>query len=330
MLPAAIPRRTRVELAPRGGQTARVRSEAFPLQGTAEYTVGGERAGRGWLDYVQGITWALAREGIAVPGFEARIASTIPPGAGLASSASLEVALLRALREALGLPLSDQEIARIAHRAETEFVGAPVGVMDPMACSLGTESAAMWIDTRTLDTELVSLPASIELGILDTGVRHGHAAGEYRARRAECEEAARRLGVESLRELEGLPSPAWEKLPEPLPRRVRHVLAENQRVLRTVEALRAGETAPLGDLFEASHRSLRDDFEVSIPELDLLADLARAEGGILAARMTGGGFGGSVVILGRAGETLEAARRILHAYRDRTARAGEVLLPLEE
>jgi galactokinase len=329
VMPVAIPRRTRVELTLRGGRTAKIRSEAFPGDGALEYEIGEETPGRGWLDYVQGITWALAREGIAVPGFEARIASTVPPGSGLASSASLEVALLRALRELLGLSLSGLEIARIAHRAETAFVGAPVGVMDPMACSLGTESAAMRIDTRILDIEIVTLPAPLELGVLDSGVRHSHAAGEYRVRRAECEEAARRLGVESLRELEGSPSAAWEKLPDPLPRRVRHVLAENERVLRTVEALRAGEIASLADLFEASHRSLRDDFEVSIPELDLLVELARAEKEILGARMTGGGFGGSVVILGRAGETLDAARRILRAYRNRTGRAGEVLLPLD-
>ena len=328
VLPLVIPQRTEVEIAARRDRLARVRSEAFPADGISEYAIGQEAPGRGWLDHVQGITWALPGAGIELPGFEARIASSVPPGGGLGSSAALGVALVRALRSLRDLPLPDLEIAKLAHRSETGFVGAPVGVMDQLACSLGTESSALWIDTRSLRTEIVPLPPSIEVGVIDTGVRHSHAAGEYRLRRTECDEAARRLGVESLRELDGSPPAAWEKLPEPLNRRVRHVVTENRRVLQTVEALRAQDPAPLGELLDASHRSLRDDFEASIPELDLLAGLARAESAVLGARMTGGGFGGSVVLLGRAGETLEAARRAASAYRDGTGRAAQVLLPL--
>jgi len=328
VLPAAIPRRTAVEIVRLGGRRASVSSESFPENGAIEYTVGEEASGRGWLDYVQAITWALSREGIGMPGFEARIVSTLPAGAGLASSAALGVALLRAFRDLLLLPLSDLEIARLAHRAETEFAGAPVGIMDPMVCSLAAGSQAMRIDTRTLETELLALPASLEVGVINSGVRHGHASGEYRVRRAQCDEAALRLGVESLRDIEGSPSRAWEKLEAPLDRRVRHVLTENGRVLRTAEAIRVADTAALGELFEASHRSLRDDFEVSIPELDVLVELSLAESGIVAARMTGGGFGGSVVLLGRAGETADAVDRICRLYRERTGRPGEVLLPL--
>jgi galactokinase len=327
VLPVPIPQRTLVEVAVRGSGMARAWSASFPENHPAEFVVGEEKPGRGWLDYVQAIPWALRREGIVVPAFDARIVSSVPPGGGLASSASLEVALLRALKSLLELALSDREIARIAHAAETGFAGVPAGVMDQMICSLGSPGSALWIDTRSLDTRTVALPESVELGVLDSGVRHSHAAGEYRVRRAECEEAARRLGVESLRDLEGSPPSAWEHLEEPLNRRVRHVVTENGRVRETVRALEARDTSALDALLAASHRSLRDDYEVSSPELDTLVELAAAEKAIFGARLTGGGFGGSVVLIGKAGETLEAARRIIGAYRERTGRAGEVLLP---
>jgi galactokinase len=330
VLPAAIPQRTRVEIALREDRRVRAWSASFPEEDPREYSIGEETAGRGWLDYIQGVTWSLRQEGFPLLGFDAGITSSVPAGGGLSSSASLEVAMLRALRSALGLPLSNLEIAKIAHRAETEFVGAPVGIMDQIACSLGSESAALFLDTRTLEIQRVSFPAPIELGVIDSGVRHSHAGGEYRVRRSECQEAARRLGVESLRDLEGSSPARWEILEEPLNRRVRHVVAENERVLKTVAALRSEDTRLLGEMLFASHASLRDDFEVSIPELDLLVELARAEGAILGARMTGGGFGGSVLMIGAAGSTREVARRIAGLYRERTGRTGRVILPSPE
>jgi galactokinase len=327
VLPVTIPQRTRVEIALREDRAVRAWSASFPEEEAREYSIGAETPGRGWLDYIQGITWALRKEGFRLRGFDARITSSVPLGGGLSSSASLEIAMLRALRGALGLSLSDLAIAKAAHRAETEFVGAPVGIMDQIVCSLGTESTALFLDTRGLLTESLPLPESIELGVIDSGVRHSHAGGEYRVRRAECEEAARRLGVESLRDLEGSSPARWEDLEEPLNRRVRHVVTENDRVLKTVEALRSGNTRLLGELLCASHRSLRDDYEVSIPELDLLVELAREESAILGARLTGGGFGGCVVLVGRAGTTREAAERIARLYRERTGLPGEVLRP---
>ena len=328
VLPAAIPQRTRVEIAVREDRRVRAWSASFPDETAREYSIGEETPGQGWLDYVQAMTWTLREDRVLLPGFDARITSSVPPGGGLSSSASLEIALLRALRAALELPFSDWKAAQLAHRGETGFVGAPVGILDQIACSMGSESAALFLDTRTLETRRLPLPASIELGVIDSGVRHGHAGGEYRVRRSECEEAARRLGVASLRDLEGSSPRAWEKLDEPLRRRVRHVVTENGRVLDFVRALRSGDPGPLGGLLSASHRSLRDDFEVSVPELDLLVDLARAESAILGARMTGGGFGGSVVLIGAAGATAEAAKRVTRLYRDRTGRPGGVLLPL--
>ena len=327
VLPAAVPRRTRVEIVLREDRCVRASSASFSEEDPREYSIGEESAGRGWLDYVQGITWTLLRDGFSLRGFDARIESSVPLGGGLSSSASLEIALLRALRGALGLPLSDLEVARAAHRAETDFVGAPVGIMDPIACSLGSESAALFLDTRSLETDTIPLPASIELGVIDSGVRHSHAGGQYRVRRSECDEAARRLGVGSLRDLEGSPPARWEALAEPLNRRVRHVVTENDRTLKTVAALRSGDTRLLGEMLSASHRSLRDDFEVSIPELDLLVELALREPAILGARLTGGGFGGCVVLAGRAGSTREAAERIARSYRERTGLPGDVLIP---
>jgi galactokinase len=326
-LPAAVPRRTRVEIILREDRCVRAWSASFSEKGPCEYSIGEESAGRGWLDYVQGITWTLRRDGFSLRGFDAGIESSVPLGGGLSSSASLEVALLRALRGALGLPLSDLEVAKAAYRAETNFVGAPVGIMDQIACSLGSESAALFLDTRSLETEPIPLPAAIELGVIDSGVRHSHAGGEYRVRRSECEEAARRLGVASLRDLEGLSPERWEGLAEPLNRRVRHVMTENDRVLKMVAALRSVDASLLGQILSASHRSLRDDFEVSIPELDLLVELAGGEPDILGARMTGGGFGGCMVLVGRAGSTRVAAERIARLYRERTGLPGVVLVP---
>jgi galactokinase len=328
VLPTPIPQRTGVAISLRADRVVRVWSENVPGDRPAEYLLGEEAAGRGWIDYVQGVTAVLREEGLRLRGFDARIASEVPLGGGLASSAALEIALLRALREAFELPLDARAMALLGRRAENDFVGARVGIMDQMVCSLGSEGSALFLDTRSLETRNVPIPEAAEIGVIDSGVRHSHAGGEYGARRRECEEAARRLGVALLREVQEASPPPWERLPEPLNRRLRHVVTENARVLHAAEALRTGDFAALGGLFLESHRSLRDDFEVSIAELDALVELARREPGIYGARMTGGGFGGSVVLMGARGETREAARRIARAYGERTGRAARVLLPL--
>jgi galactokinase len=328
VLPTPIPQRTGVAISLRADRVVRVWSENVPGDRPAEYLLGEEAAGRGWIDYVQGVTAVLREEGLRLRGFDARIASEVPLGGGLASSAALEIALLRALREAFELPLDARAMALLGRRAENDFVGARVGIMDQMVCSLGSEGSALFLDTRSLETRNVPIPEAAEIGVIDSGVRHSHAGGEYGARRRECEEAARRLGVALLREVQEASPPPWERLPEPLNRRLRHVVTENARVLHAAEALRTGDVAALGGLFLESHRSLREDFEVSIAELDALVELARREPGIYGARMTGGGFGGSVVLMGARGETREAARRIARAYGERTGRAARVLLPL--
>ncbi len=297
VLPTVAPQRTRVALGPRHDDTVRVASPAVD-PGVGEFRLGAEHRGAGWLDYVQGVTAVLAREGHRVAGVDVAIESDVPVGAGLSSSAALEVALLRALREAFALALDDVAVARLAQRAEVEFVGARVGIMDQFAASLGRRGSAVLLDTRTLVHRRVPLPREAELVVIDSGVRHRHVAGGYNVRRAECEQASALLGVSTLRDVRLGDEGA---LPPPLDRRVRHVVSENARVLETVAALEAGRLDHAGLLFTASHRSQRDDFEVSVPEVDRLVAAAIRHPDVYGARLTGGGFGGAIVALVRAG-----------------------------
>jgi galactokinase len=329
VLPAAIPRRCRVSLARRGGRRVRLFSTNRAADGVREYALGEESPARGWIDYVQGITRVLSARGDALGGFDATVASDVPLGSGLASSAALEVSMLRALREAFGLALDDVALAQAGRRAENEFVGAPVGIMDQMASSLAPEGAALFLDTRSLAHETVPMPPGAELGVIDSGLPHEHAKGGYRTRRAEVDEATRLLGVRALRDLlDEDPESVAGRLPEPLSRRVRHVLTENRRVLEAVAALHGGDLASMGALMRAAHRSLAEDFEVSTPEIDLLVSLADGRPGVYGARLTGGGFGGSVLLLAARGTARAAADAVAGDYRGRTGRTATVLLPI--
>lgn len=325
VLPASIPQTTHVELTPAAGREADVFSVTFGERQC--YRVGEEQRGRGWLDYVQGVTSVLVSVGQAVSGFVARIESDVPLGSGLSSSAALEISLLRALREAFSLSLGDEEMALLGQRAENEFVGAPVGIMDQMACTFADESHALFLDTRTLRHERVTIPAGAGLLVINSGVAHRHATGDYRTRRAECERAAALLDVPQLRDA-GLDDLARiSRLPDPLSRRARHVVSENARVLETVAALRAGDLLTVGRLFSASHASMRDDFEVSVPEVDLLVEIAVGESSVYGARLTGGGFGGSIVALARSDGARAAAERIAGEYSRRSEHRATVLVP---
>jgi galactokinase len=327
VLPMAIPQQTTVELSPRAGGEVRAFSADVPGERVGSFTLGSEAPRRDWLDYVQGVTQVATAAGHRLGGFDLRVASAVPVGSGLSSSAALEVSLLRALREAFGLRLDDVALALLGQRAEVEFVGAPVGVMDQLASSLADARAALFIDTRTLAHERLPLPPDVEIAVVNSGVTHGHATGDYRTRRAECERAAARLGVPQLRDLAEADLPRAMELPEPLGRRVRHVVTEDARVLASVEALRRGDGARLGALFDASHASQRDDYEVSVPEIDLLVSLARAEPDVLGARLTGGGFGGSIVVLVRSGAARAVAERVADAYGRPSGRRATVLVP---
>ena len=331
VLPTAIPQRTTIELSRRGDRTVRVASRDVGAgeegAGIQTYALGEEAPGRGWVDYVQGTTQLLAADGFALGGFDAFLASDVPIGSGLSSSAALLVALLRAFREGFGFDLDDVQIARVAQRVENEFVGAHVGIMDQMASSLADDRTALFLDTRSLEYRRVPIPReAMEIAVINSGVQHSHAGGDYNTRRAECEQASQMLGIGQLRDL-GVPDLArLDALPDVLRRRARHVITENARVLEAVEALEARDGARLGVLFAASHASMRDDYEVSVPEIDRLVALADAEPGAFGARLTGGGFGGSIVVLCRAGEAARVAANVAERYRA-PGREATVLVP---
>ena len=326
VLPAASPQRTWVEGRRVPGRTVEVWSREIPPSGEGRsYELGRETPQRDWMDHVRGITQILSSAGHQLGGFQLRIHSTVPVGGGVSSSAALQISVLRALRQAFTLALDDVELALVAHRVETEFVGAPVGIMDQMACSLADETHVLFLDTRTRAYEQIPLPAGATLIVLDSGIAHEHAQGHYRTRRTECDRASALLGVPELRDAADLDRIA--DLPPPLNRRARHVVTENARVLATVAAFRAGDAAAAGRLMSESHASMRDDFEVSVPEVDLLVALADEERDVYGARLTGGGFGGAIVALAVPETASAVAARVSSAYAARTGRRARVLVP---
>ena len=299
VLPVAVDRCCRAYVAPREDGLLRCHSvqfgagRALPVTGAAEVS--------GWSAYAVGVAWELRRAGYPVGGADVLVDSDVPAGAGLASSAALECSVGLALLELAGRQADRAtriELALAAQRAETDVAGAPVGVMDQLVSVLGEPDRALFLDCRSLRARTVPLPLArrdLRIVVLDTGVRHEHATGGYGARRRDCAEAARLLGVPALRD--AAPDHLDAALLGPrLLRRARHVVTENARVLAAVAALDGGEVAALPALLAASHASLRDDFEVSVVELDTAVDAALGAGAF-AARMTGGGFGGSAVAL---------------------------------
>lgn len=328
VLPMAIPQRTWVALSRSGDDHVRVWSANLnDRTALRAYRVGYETRAERWIDYIQGCTQALRQDGYHLAGFNLAIASDVPVGSGLSSSAALEVSVLRGIRELFGLAPDDVRLAQLGQIAENEFVGAPVGLMDQMAASLADEHTALFLDTRTLHHETVPLPAKGALLVINSGVSHSHASGDYRTRRAECERAASLLGVPQLRDIGMAELARAAALPEPLNRRARHVVTENARVLDAVAAMKASDLEELGRLFDESHASQRDDYEVSVPQVDTLVSLTRARPGVFGARLTGGGFGGSIVGLVERGREMEVATEVLEAYRREVGLRATVLVP---
>ena len=259
----------------------------------------------GWQAYVAGVVWALKEAGYRTDGADLVLTSDVPKGAGLSSSAALECAVLIALADLNELEIPGLQRAKLARRAENAFVGAPTGLMDQAASTLCTAGHALFFDCRTDAAEQVlldTLSSGLEILVLDTKTPHALVDSEYAARRTSCEEAARLLGVPALRDVTDLDA-ALAQLSDPvMRRRVRHVVTENARVLEAVAILRAGRIVDLAPLLDASHESMRDDFEITVPQVDLAVDVARAAGA-LGARMTGGGFGGCIIALAEAGDS---------------------------
>ncbi|MFF9329475.1 galactokinase [Streptomyces sp. NPDC014776] len=255
-----------------------------------------------WTAYPAGVVWVLREAGHPVTGADVHLASTVPAGAGLSSSAALEVVVALALNDLFGLGLRGWQLARLCQRAENVYVGAPVGIMDQTASACCEAGHALFLDTRDLSQRQIPFDLAAEgmrLLVVDTQVKHAHSEGEYGKRRAGCEKGADLLGVDALRDVpfDGL-GEALARLgdEEEVRRLVRHIVTENHRVERVVSLLESGDTRAIGPLLVEGHASLRDDFRISCPELDLVVDTAMASGA-LGARMTGGGFGGSAIVL---------------------------------
>lgn len=295
VLPFGINHRTYAAVALRDDRICRVASE---IDGkTFEIDLDGSKPENlDWALYPLGVAWVM-RE-IASKGFDCYITSDVPVGAGLSSSAAIESAMALALNELWGAGKTKKELALIGQKAENTVVGAPTGIMDQTASMLAEPDGAVLIDCKDLETMVVDLGLSkhdLVVAVIDTRVSHSHAHGGYGSRRKSCEDGAAALGVDSLRELSLSDLPrAQSQLDDVTFRRVRHVITENQRVLDTVASLREGNLEALGRLLLESHASMRDDFEISVAELDLAVETAMATGAI-GSRMTGGGFGGAAI-----------------------------------
>ncbi len=262
-----------------------------------------------WIDYIIGVAWALQRGGYALAGWEGILAGDVPIGSGLSSSAALELAAARAFYCVGDFSWDAAQMAQIGRAAENEWLGIQTGIMDQMISAAGVEGRALLIDCRSLEATPAPLPATTAIVILDTGTRRGLVGSAYNERRAQCEAAARHFGIAALRDIDlATFSERAAELQSLIRRRAQHVISENARTLQARDAMLAGDAEALGALMIASHRSLRDDFEVSSPALDTMVDCANADPSCYGARMTGAGFGGCAVALVRS----DAAAGFLH------------------
>jgi galactokinase len=325
MLPTATPQRTEVSLGP--SPDGQHHLYAADLEQTAVLAGAGDIAGGAaantpqFARYIEGCIRLVQQRGVRVPPLRIHVHSTVAMGSGLSSSAALEIATLRALRDLLKLDFDDVVLAQIGQQAEIEYARVNCGIMDQMASSIADEEHMLFIDARTLESRLLPLPEGAGLVVVDTGVARKLADSKYNERRRECEEAARQLGVRALRDCTDLD--AVERLPGVYRLRARHVVGENLRVLQACEGVSAEK---FGELMNASHFSLRDDYEVSIPALDHLSALLREHVDVYGARLTGAGFGGACVALVMRGREQTVADSVLHAY-DAAGYRGKILLP---
>jgi galactokinase len=306
VLPTAIPQRTYIELAHSPNQEYQLYAVRLD-----EYVthVPDQEMPAGFSSYVFGCIRLLQQRGFPITPVTMTISSEVPIGAGLSSSAALEVAVLRGLRKLFELNLDDVEIAQIAQQAEIQFAHVHCGIMDQMASSLADVGHMLFLDTRTLERKVLPLPRDTELIVIDSGIPRALANSEYNLRRSECEQAAALLGVPALRDVNDLRR--TETLPPPLNQRARHVISENQRVLEAVGAI---SVERFGALMNASHASLRNDYAVSIPALDVLVDLLQQHEAVYGARLTGAGFGGACVALAKKNTRSAVTLDVLAAY----------------
>lgn len=320
VLPAAIGFACWVAIAPRDDRKLILYSENYREAHEADLDQLGSSGSGHWSDYSLAVAWALQNAGYRLPGANLYIAGDVPLGAGLSSSAALEVSTGYALLSLANQPIDRTKLALLCQRAENEFVGMRCGVMDQFVSCLGRAGHALLLDCRSLEYRALRLPPSVSLVICNTMVKHKLQAGEYNVRRAECEESVQRLsqglpGIRSLRDV-SLQQLAHHRnlLTDTLYRRCQHILTENERVRQVAQLFEAGDIAGLREVMAASHRSLRDDYEVSCRELDVMVEIAALQPGVYGARMTGGGFGGCTINFVDAARAAEFQARVAAEY----------------
>jgi galactokinase len=324
VLPMAIDRAVWIALGERADRRVTLHSLDFPQ--AADFDLSDlSPTHEGWAEYVKGVAWALQRAGYALQGFQGVVGGDVPVGAGLSSSAALEMAAARAFSAVSGWAWDATAMAQVGQRAENEWVGVNCGIMDQMISAGGKADHALLIDCRSLETQLAPLPPETTVVVLDTATRRGLVDSAYNERVAQCQAAASFFGLPALRDvtLEHFESRA-DELDEITRRRARHVITENARTLEAAQAMRRGDAKTLGRLVNASHESLRDDYQVSSDELDRMVELARGQMGCYGARMTGAGFGGCVVALIRS-EVIESfSAKVAEAYAEATGLSAKV------
>ena len=324
VFPIAMDRSVLVAASARADRTVRLYAADFARRArfSLDHIVHAE--GQRWSNYQRGVAAVLEERGYHLPGLDAAIASDVPIGAGLSSSAAVEVGMAVTWQTLSGFDLDRTELALLCQRAENTFVGVNCGIMDQFISALGREGAALFIDCRTLQYEAVPLPDGGVIVIMDTRVQRGLAGSAYNTRRAECEEGVRllRAHLPAIEALRDVPPDLFQRyaegLPENVAKRCRHVVFEDQRVLDGIAALERGDAAAFGQLMDASHISLRDDYEVSCAELDAMVEGAWAAPGVIGARMTGAGFGGCAVALVEAEQAGAFSAHVTAAYTDQT------------
>jgi galactokinase len=330
VMPAAIDFNTWVAFAPREDRKLVAYSENVAEAVEFDLNASSPRPRHHWSDYVFGVAVMLEQAGYRLRGADLLICGDVPIGAGLSSSASIEVATGYALLSNSGLPVDPVALAKLCQKAENDFVGMRCGIMDQFISCCGHARRALMLDCRSLDYRLFPLPPDVSLAICNTMVKHELASGEYNKRRAECEAGVRRLAqdlpdVRALRDVTLADLERYGRdLPETTFRRCRHVVSEDARVLEAATALERGDVAAFGRLMAESHRSLREDYEVSCAELDLMVELAGQAKGVFGARMTGGGFGGCTINLVRTEHLEDFKRTVGRGYEQATGRAPEI------
>jgi galactokinase len=334
VLPSALAFSTRIAIAARQDRKLVVRSEGFREHFEFDLDHLPSRALGVWCDYILGVTVMLREMGHSIPGASLLVSGEVPIGAGLSSSAALEVGSALALMSLSGVRLPLPDVARLCQRAENVFIGARVGIMDQFVSCLGKTGHALLLDCRSLEFRLVPIPKDVQLVICNTMVKHDHASGSYNRRREECDEGVRILkkwypDIHALRDVsvEQL-EPHVASIPATIYKRCLHVVAENQRVLEGAKCLAEGQVGRFGDLMGQSHRSLRDFYEVSCRELDIMVELAECLRGFQGGRMTGGGFGGCTVNLVTGADAPIFAEQISERYREATGIKPDVYVCL--